>query len=86
MQNVRVLMVDDNVNLINMVKEYFSSSDVKIVLEAYDGEEGINLIEKCQDDYDLIILDLIMPKKDGIYVLEEMKKKNDDTSAVEQAA
>ena len=76
MQNVRVLMVDDNVNLINMVKEYFSSSEVKIVLEAYDGEEGINLIEKCQDDYDLIILDLIMPKKDGIYVLEEMKKRN----------
>lgn len=76
MQNVRVLMVDDNVNLINMVKEYFSSSEVKIVLEANDGEAGINLIEKCQDDYDLIILDLIMPKKDGIYVLEEMKKRN----------
>ena len=73
----RVLMIDDNVNLIEMVKEYFKSSEkIEIVSWAYDGEEGIKKIEENQDEYDLIILDLIMPKKDGIYVLEEMKKRN----------
>ena len=77
MEKVRVLMIDDNVNLIEMVKEYFKDKeDVEIVLSAYDGEEGIALIESEKDNYDLIILDLIMPKKDGIYVLEEMKKRN----------
>ena len=70
-------MVDDNISLINMVKEYFkSSNDVEVVLEAYDGEQGIKMIESNQDKYDLIVLDLIMPKKDGMYVLEEMKKRN----------
>ncbi len=34
------------------------------------------MIESNQDKYDLIVLDLIMPKKDGMYVLEEMKKRN----------
>lgn len=76
MENRRVLMVDDNVSLINMVKEYFArSEEVSIVLEAHDGQEGIDLIESRQEEYDVIILDLIMPKKDGMYVLEEMKKR-----------
>ena len=77
MKNIRILMIDDNVKLIDAVKEYFKNNDeVNIVLEAYDGLEGFNLIKERTDDFDLILLDLIMPKKDGIYVLEEMKKNN----------
>ena len=77
MEKIRVLMIDDNISLIEMVKEYFKDKEnIEIVLSAYDGEEGINKIENEIDNYDLIILDLIMPKKDGIYVLEEMKKRN----------
>ena len=73
---IKILMIDDNKELINMVKEYFKDDkDICINLEAYDGIEGIKLIEKEQDKYDVILLDLIMPKKDGLYVLEEMKKK-----------
>lgn len=59
-----------------MVKEYFKDNeDVNIAFEAHDGEEGINEITKNKDKIDLIILDLIMPNKDGIYVLNEMKKR-----------
>lgn len=76
MGEIRVLMIDDNINLVEMVKEYFNTREtVKIVMEAHDGLEGIEMIEKNQDLYDLIILDLIMPNKDGLYVLEEMKKR-----------
>jgi len=71
-----ILMIDDNINLIGMVKEYFGSSDVDIKYEAHDGEEGIETLEKNINDIDLIILDLIMPNKDGMYVLSEMKKRN----------
>ena len=75
MNKIKVLMIDDNVQLIEAVKEYFSSSKtVEIVSEAHDGLEGIKKIE--EENYDLIILDLIMPNKDGLYVLEQMKKKN----------
>lgn len=76
MNNVRVLVVDDNVNLVNMVKEYFNSHEViSIDFCAYDGQEGIEIIEKNQDLYDVVVLDLIMPKKDGMYVLQEMKQR-----------
>ncbi len=82
MEKIRVLMVDDNISLIEMIKEYFKSSNVSIVLEAHDGLEGIKLIEEKQDMYDVIILDLIMPNKDGMYVLEEMKTRNIDKKVI----
>lgn len=85
MERIRVLMIDDNIELVKMVKEYFNKhavSDIEIVLEANNGEEGFNLIEKKQDEYDLVLLDLVMPKKDGKSVLESMKKKNIDKKVI----
>ena len=80
---IKVLMVDDNVSLVEMIKEYFKNSDkIKIALEAYDGKEGIELIESKQNEYDIIVLDLIMPKKDGMYVLEEMKARKIDKKVI----
>ena len=77
MKNIRVLMVDDNENLVAMIKEYFISHlSIDIVLEAYDGVQAMEVIEKHKDEFDVVILDLIMPNRDGIYVLDEMKKKN----------
>lgn len=76
MNNIRVLMIDDNVNLVEMVKEYFKEHPlISVDMVAYDGLEGIEKIESNLDSYDIIILDLIMPKKDGLYVLEEMKNR-----------
>ena len=75
-------MIDDNVQLVEAVKEYFKNNDkIELVYQANDGIEGLKLIEE-KDDYDVIILDLIMPNKDGLYVLEEMKKKNLDRKVI----
>lgn len=74
MKKIRVLMVDDNKQLVDMVKEYFSSHAViSIDFVANDGVEGIEVIKNNLGKFDLILLDLIMPKKDGISVLEEIK-------------
>ena len=82
MKKTRLLMIDDNVQLVEAVKEYFKNNDkIELVYQASDGIEGLKLIEE-KDDYDVVILDLIMPNKDGIYVLEEMKKKNIDKKVI----
>jgi len=76
MENIKILMIDDNESLCSMVKEYFSShANIDVVLTAFNGEDGIDVIQNKKDEYDVIILDLIMPKKDGLYVLEEMQKR-----------
>ena len=75
-EKIRVLMIDDNTSLIDMLKEYFSAGDkIEITVNGSDGEEGLKKIIECEDEYDIILLDLVMPNKDGLYVLEELKKK-----------
>ena len=80
---IKILMIDDNVKLIDAVKEYFKNNEeVKVVLEAYNGLEGMEIIKNKTDEFDIILLDLIMPKKDGLYVLEEMKNNNIDKKVI----
>ena len=75
MKKIKVLMIDDNVNLIEMVSDYFEEhSKIELVGRCFDGEEGLNVIKEGKLDFDLVILDLIMPKKDGIGVLKELKE------------
>lgn len=77
MKKIKVLMIDDNIALTEMVKEYFKdSSEIEIVECCYNGEEGIKKIDELEGKYDVILLDLIMPKKDGISVLEDLKERN----------
>lgn len=83
MEKIRLLMIDDNVSLIEMVEEYFKGHNkIEVSLTAHDGAEGIQVIEEKKDLYDLIILDLIMPNKDGMYVLEEMKNRGIDKKVI----
>ena len=71
MKKIRVLMIDDNKQLVDMVKEYFSSHAViEVNLVAHDGIEGLEAIENHKKEYDLVLLDLIMPKKDGVSVCD----------------
>lgn len=72
-KNIRVLMIDDNEKLVKSVEKYFSSHAViEIVDRAEDGVEGLNLILENHKSYDIVLLDLLMPKKDGVAILEEM--------------
>jgi len=76
MEKIRVLMIDDNQSLVDMVKEYFESHDkIEVVLSCKDGEEGLETIINKSNEYDVVLLDLVMPKKDGIYVLEELNRR-----------
>lgn len=69
----RIMVVDDNKVMVEMLKEYFlESKTVEVVDEAYDGQEAWNKIK--ENTYDCVLLDLIMPKKDGLFVLEQIKE------------
>ena len=73
----RVLAVDDNKALVGMIKEYFSENkNIEVLYEANDGNEAYKIIKENESNIDVILLDLIMPKKDGLYVLEKLKDDN----------
>lgn len=72
----RLLIIDDNKSMVEMIREYFKmSTRVEVVLEANDGEKGYETIKNNIDDFDIVLLDLIMPKRDGLYVLDKMKEE-----------
>ena len=76
MEKIKLIVVDDNVELVSMIKEYFSGhADISVVGTAKNGEEGMELIRNV-DSYDVVLLDLIMPKKDGLEVLQDMRREN----------
>lgn len=68
----KVLIVDDAEINRDFLKEILQD-EYKIML-AEDGEEALEIIEQNQADIAVILLDLIMPKKDGYEVLEVLKK------------
>ena len=72
MQNIKVLVVDDNKRIVNLLREALTKeSDMEVVATASDGEEALKMIEMYKPD--IMLLDLIMPKLDGIGVLEKLK-------------
>lgn len=76
MSKTKLLIIDDNKALADMIEEYFKNDkNIMVSLKEYSGEDGIKTIENKINEYDVIILDLIMSKKDGLFVLEEMKNK-----------
>lgn len=74
MKKIKVLMIDDNKGLIGTIKTYFNKGkNIEITEEAYDGIEGLKIINERKDNYDIILLDLVMPNKDGLFILESLK-------------
>ena len=83
MDKLRLFIIDDNVALVNMIKEYFEErEDVIVTHTANNGNDGINIMKQNLDDFDIIILDLIMPGKDVVSVLEEMKDEGIDKKVI----
>lgn len=70
---MRILVVEDERRLSNVIKKGFVE-DGFAVDQAYDGEEGQYLAEGEQ--YDLIVLDIMLPKMDGLQLCKELRKKN----------
>lgn len=67
----KILIIEDDNFLLSLIVEKFIQLGFDAEA-ASDGEEGLNKI--LNNKYDLILLDMILPKMDGFKVLEEVKK------------
>lgn len=66
-----ILFIEDEPNLQKLVGRFLENEGYQVI-SALNGEIGFKLIKKMKPD--LILLDLILPKKDGFEILEELKK------------
>ncbi len=66
----KILIIEDEAELVNLIELRLKSAGFEVIA-AYDGEEGL---KKAQGDKpDLILLDIIMPKIDGLVVCRRLK-------------
>ena len=66
-----ILVVDDDKEIVKAIEIYLGKENYKII-KAYDGEQALEEIKK--NEIQLVILDIMMPNKDGIETLEEIRK------------
>lgn len=67
----RILIADDNQDIVDILKRFAEKENLKADT-AFDGQEALELFEK--NDYDLILLDIMMPKIDGYEVCKTIRK------------
>lgn len=75
----RILIVDDNPNMSSLLAEMLEVFEYESI-RAADGLEAIDKIE--QDDFDLVITDMRMPKMSGLDLLQKIKEKRPDMPVV----
>ncbi|MEK5441909.1 MULTISPECIES: sporulation transcription factor Spo0A [unclassified Fredinandcohnia] len=75
MKKIKVCVVDDNRELVNLLDEYLSSQDdIEVLGVAYNGQDCLNMLQDKQPD--VLVLDIIMPHLDGLAVLERLRELN----------
>lgn len=72
----KVLIVEDEEFLVRALKDNLESEGYSVDT-AVNGEEAVAHLKKAKVKPNIILLDLLMPKKDGFYVLEELKKNQE---------
>ena len=72
---IKILLIEDDLSLSNSVFDFLD--DFADVMHVFDGEEG--LYEAESGIYDLILLDLMLPEKNGFQVLKELREKGNTT-------
>ncbi len=69
---MRILVVEDETKVANFIKRGLEEEGFNVDL-AHDGDEGVNMAEKSA--YALILMDIMMPKKDGLTAIKEIREK-----------
>ena len=68
-----ILLVEDDKFLSNLLRNRLEKESFNVI-HAVDGEEAVNILRTSPSKPDLVLLDIILPKKNGFEVLEEVKQ------------
>lgn len=75
MEDALILIVDDEVRMRKIIKDFLVAKNFKII-EAKDGEEALEVFELNKDRINLVLLDVMMPKIDGWTVLRKIRQES----------
>lgn len=71
---MRILVADDDREIVDLLNIYLKNEGYEVV-KAFNGEDALNKIEDAEEEFDLVIMDVMMPKITGLAVVEAMRAK-----------
>lgn len=82
-KSINVLVIDNNESVTKEMEKYFSSHEViNVVACLNNGDDGLQYIINHLENIDIIVMDLILPKLDGLFVLGELEKRKINKSII----
>ena len=73
MNQPKILVVDDDKEIVGAIKKRLEMEDYEIIT-AYDGLEAMDVL--MEQEVQLLIIDVMMPKMDGYHVLQQIRKES----------
>jgi len=77
---IRAIVVDDDKNIVDCFSEFLELRGIHILGKGYDGKEAVDLYVKLRPD--VIFLDVLMDRFDGLYALEKIKNIDPDANVI----
>jgi len=71
----RLLIIDDDQSVLNLLENYLTNNNYDVVCVS-NGLDGLKRIESGENEFDLIITDLVMPEISGIGLISILKKEH----------
>lgn len=78
--SLKVLICDDSILMRKKLKDSLSTCGCFDIIEAADGQKAVDMYK--ENEPDLVFMDIVMPVKDGIQAVEEIKSFNKDAKVV----
>ncbi len=77
MDKIRVMLADDNQSILRLLTDFFSrKDDIELVATVSDGTEIADAVRESAPD--ILVMDIIMPRRDGFMALEELSQMEED--------
>jgi len=77
---VKVIVIDDDVDTVEVFCEYLEIKDITVVGRGYNGKTAVELYEKLKPD--IALLDVMMPEYDGFFALENIRQMNSEAKVI----
>lgn len=77
MKKTKIVLIDSNESVLKIMESYFDrKKDFKIVKSIKDGSEALRYLVQNKEDYDVIVMDLVLPNIDAINIIKILEQKS----------
>ena len=77
---INCIIIDDDKDIVDSLSMLLEFNGIDVIGKGYDGLEGARLFDKLRPDF--VLLDLAMPKYDGLYTLRKIREKDSVTPVI----